>query len=83
MTTSVTKKRTNVTLDSVPLDEAPAFGLNVSAISEAALPETLRSEKATVWKRENAEAIKQRGVWIEKNGLPLANWQTLKVESET
>ena len=50
-------------------------GLNVSAIAEDAL----RVARREAWKRENAQALEERKAWIEKNGLPLAQYQVLKI----
>jgi toxin CcdB len=54
------KQRTNVTLSSSNLAAARELGLNVSAISDAALAEAVRAAKADAWARENAEAIAER-----------------------
>jgi antitoxin CcdA len=50
-------------------------GLNVSAIAEDAL----RTARREAWLRENAQALEERKAWIEKNGLPLAQYQGLKI----
>lgn len=83
MLVSSAKRRTNITLDYNLLDEARAFGLNVSVISETALSEKIREAKAGAWKKENADAIAQRNAWVEVNGLPLAKWQVLKTGNDT
>ncbi len=69
------KRRANVTISGDLLDDAKAHGLNVSAISEAALAETVRRARAEAWARENAAAIEARARWIEENGAPLERWQ--------
>ncbi|WP_109468077.1 type II toxin-antitoxin system CcdA family antitoxin [Albibacillus kandeliae] len=69
------KRRTNVTIDSDVLDAARELGLNVSAISEAALAESVREARARAWAAENREAISQRRAWVDRNGMPLARWQ--------
>lgn len=74
------KQRTNVTLSAETLADARALGLNVSAISDAALAEAVRHAKAKEWAEENAEALQQRRDWIRANGLPLADLQVLKVD---
>ena len=74
------KQRTNITLNASNLAEARALGLNVSAISDAALAEAVRAAKAEAWARENAEAIAERRAWIEANGTPLADLQVLKID---
>ncbi|EYD75501.1 hypothetical protein Rumeso_02928 [Rubellimicrobium mesophilum DSM 19309] len=73
------KRRTNVTIDGRLLDEARELHLNVSAVAEGALAQAVREAKAKAWAEENAEAIAARAAWIEANGLPLAQWQVLKV----
>ena len=74
------KQRTNITLTATNLAAARELGLNVSAISDAALAEAVRAAKAEAWARENAEAIAERRAWIEANGTPLADLQVLKLD---
>ena len=74
------KQRTNVTLTSANLAAARELGLNVSAISDAAVAEAVRLAKAKVWAEENAPAIAERRAWIEANGTPLADIQVLKID---
>jgi antitoxin CcdA len=70
------KQRTNISVDAKVLAAARERGLNVSAIAE----EALRKAQQDAWQEENAEALKDRAAWIEKNGLPLAKYQVLKVD---
>ena len=76
---TVEKQRTNITLTAANLAAARELGLNVSAISDAAVAEAVRAAKAEAWARENAAAIAERRVWIEANGTPLADLQVLKI----
>jgi len=78
--TTAEKQRTNVTLSAANLAAARELGLNVSAISDAALAEAVRVAKADAWTRENAEAITERRAWIEAHGTPLADLQVLKID---
>jgi antitoxin CcdA len=73
------KLRTNVSLTASNLAAARELGLNVSAISDAALAEAVRAAQANAWVRENAEAIAERRAWIEAHGTPLADLQVLKI----
>ena len=73
------KKRANVTLTAANLAAARELGLNVSAISDAAVAEAVRAAKAKAWAQENATAIAERRAWIEANGTPLADLQVLKI----
>jgi antitoxin CcdA len=75
----VEKQRTNITLTAANLAAARELGLNVSAISDAAVAEAVRAAKAEAWARENAQAIAERRAWIEANGTPLADLQVLKI----
>ena len=72
---SLSKRRTNVTIDSSLLDAARSYGLNVSAISEAALDQAVRRAQADAWVAENQDAIAKRRDWVAQNGAPLARWQ--------
>ncbi|ATI43885.1 hypothetical protein CBW24_17260 (plasmid) [Pacificitalea manganoxidans] len=72
---SLSKRRTNVTIDSGLLDAARSYGLNVSAISEAALDQAVRRAQADAWVAENQDAIDKRRDWVAQNGAPLARWQ--------
>lgn len=74
------KQRTNVTLNAANLAAARELGLNVSAVSDAALAEAVRAARVELWERENAEAIAERRSWIETHGVPLADLQILKID---
>ena len=74
------KQRTNITLTAANLAAARELGLNVSAISDAAVAEAVRTARARAWAAENADAIAERRAWIETNGTPLADLQVLKVD---
>ena len=74
------KQRTNITLSATNLAAARELGLNVSAISDAAVAEAVRVAKADAWAHENAGAIAERRAWIEANGTPLADLQVLKID---
>ncbi|WP_375175131.1 type II toxin-antitoxin system CcdA family antitoxin [Pseudooceanicola sp.] len=74
------KQRTNVTLSADTLADARALGLNVSAISDAALAEAVRQAKAKDWAEENAEALAERRKWIAENGTILSDIQVFKVD---
>lgn len=72
------KSRTNITIDPGLLEDARAYGLNVSSIAEQALAAAVRAETARRWEMENAEAIAERTAWIERLGPPLADLQVWK-----
>jgi antitoxin CcdA len=72
------KSRTNVTIDQAVLEDARAYGLNVSLISEQALAAAVRAETRRRWDVENADALAERAAWIERHGPPLADLQVWK-----
>ena len=74
MTATVRKVRTNVSLDAGVAERARALGLNVSAVTEAALREAVREAEARAWAEENAEALRLREAWLDRNGHPLAEF---------
>lgn len=77
---SAEKRRTNVTLNAATLAAARELGLNVSAISDAALAQAVRTARAEAWARDNAAAIAERRDWIATQGPPLADLQVLKAD---
>lgn len=62
------KVRTNITLDPDLARQARELGLNVSAISEAALRQELRLARARGWHQENAEALRLREERLREHG---------------
>lgn len=61
--------------DQAPFAGARALGLDPQAIALAALDQAIRAEKARRWQEENAEAIRAKHEWVEKQGLPLAKYR--------
>jgi antitoxin CcdA len=78
MSRPLRKSRTNITIDPAILEDARAYGLNVSLIAEQALTAVVRAETARRWETENADAIAERTAWIERLGPPLADLQVWK-----
>jgi antitoxin CcdA len=64
------KRKTSLSLDADLLDEAQALGLNVSALSNAALAVAVRDARRKAWLEENAEAFAAQASWHEKHGHP-------------
>lgn len=69
------KRATNLTVDPALLDEARALNINLSATFEASLREAVRKRKAAEWLEENRDALQSSNEWVEKNGLPLAQYR--------
>lgn len=74
------KQRTHITLTCANLAAARELGLNISAISDAAVAEAVRLARAKAWTWEHAAAIAERRAWMEANGAPLADLQVLKID---
>ena len=79
MPSKTEKQRTNITLTAANFAAARELGLNVSAISDAAVAEAVRAARPEACAAENAPAISERRTWIETNGTPLTDLQVLKV----
>jgi antitoxin CcdA len=71
MTVAV-RRKTSLTLDAEALDLAKTYGVNVSAVAEAALLKAVSEARQAKWQDENAEAFAAQAVWHEQNGHPLA-----------
>lgn len=77
--TTTKKQRTNVSLTIENLTAARELGLDVSAISDAAVTGAVRAARAEAWTTENATAISERRAWIGANGTLLADLQMMKL----
>ena len=69
------RRATSMTLDAALLDEARALGVNLSRAAEEGIAARTKAARAEAWQRENAEAIQNYNEYIEKNGLPLAEYR--------
>ena len=67
------KRKTSLSLDAEMLDAAQAFGLNVSALSNAALAAAVRDARRQAWLTENAAALAAQSEWLDRNGHPAAD----------
>ena len=63
------KRAVNLSFDSDKLEEAKAYGMNLSKTLESKLDEALLEERQRRWKEENADAIKFWNAELERNGL--------------
>lgn len=69
------KRAANLSVDAALLDEAKALGLNLSATCEAGLRDAVRAAKAARWQADNWAALQSSNDWVEKHGLPLAEYR--------
>ncbi|AEX51985.1 type II toxin-antitoxin system CcdA family antitoxin [Rahnella aquatilis] len=63
------KKRTNVTLSADLLEQAKAFGINLSATFDKALGEAVKEKQRTLFLEENQQAMDSCNAFTEKAGL--------------
>lgn len=63
------RRPVELSLDEGVVEDARALGLDVEALAETALRESVSREKARRWREENAEAIAFNNAQIEKDGL--------------
>ncbi len=64
------KRPLNLSIRADLVDEAKAFGTNVSAVVERALEAEHRERRREKWRVENRKAIETWNRWIEENGVP-------------
>lgn len=62
------KKRVNVTLSAKLIEDAKAFGINVSQSAEEGLRAKIREVKSAQWIEENRDAMLAYNEWIKTHG---------------
>ena len=63
------RKRTNVTIDAALLSESREFGVNLSAVLERGLTETLARRRQERWLAENRDALEDANAFVARHGL--------------
>lgn len=71
----MSKRATNLTVDTALLNEARVLGINLSATFEASLREAVRKEKAAHWLEDNRAALQNSNEWVDTHGLPLEKYR--------
>jgi antitoxin CcdA len=71
----MSKRATNLTVDTALFDEARGLGINLSATFEASLREAVRKEKAAQWLDDNRVALQSSNKWVATHGLPLEKYR--------
>jgi antitoxin CcdA len=69
---SSARKSTSMSLDAALLEEARALGINISRAAENGVSAAIATERARLWKAQNAGAIADYNAFIEAEGVPLA-----------
>jgi|GEM_PF-1189558 len=68
----VSKRPTNITLDSALVGAAKALGVNLSQACEDGLRQHVAEARDRVWRRNNAPAVTVSNALVEISGLPRA-----------
>lgn len=71
--TAHAKRKTSLTLSAQALDDARAFGVNVSAVADEALRHAVAEARRQRWLDENAAAFAAQAEWHAQNAHPLAD----------
>ncbi len=69
------KRAANLTIDAELLAEARHYDINLSRAAEAGIARAVADAKADRWKKENNEALQSSNVFVDANGLPLAQFR--------
>jgi antitoxin CcdA len=64
------KRPLNISIRADLVEEAKAFGTNISAVVERALDAEHRERRREKWRAENRKAVEAWNRWIEENGIP-------------
>ncbi|MGV1871077.1 type II toxin-antitoxin system CcdA family antitoxin [Agrobacterium rosae] len=71
---STARKAANLSVDSVLVEQARELKINISRAAEDGITYAIKSERERLWRLENAEAIRLSNNYVEKHGLPLAQY---------
>jgi antitoxin CcdA len=69
------RQSVNLYLDRTIVEDAKALGMNISRACDEALRAAIKMEREARWKTENSEAIQSFNDYVEKNGIPLAQFR--------
>ncbi|UWR24410.1 type II toxin-antitoxin system CcdA family antitoxin [Sulfitobacter sp. S190] len=68
---ALSRKPTNLSLDTDLLLEARALKINLSRAAEAGVRQAVAAARTEAWKAENAEALRSSNAFVDTHGLPL------------
>jgi antitoxin CcdA len=69
------RQSVNLYLDRAVVEDAKALGINISRACDETLRAAVRSEREAHWKAENVEAVQSFNDYVDKNGIPLAQYR--------
>ncbi|WP_434711856.1 type II toxin-antitoxin system CcdA family antitoxin [Rhizobium sp. YTUHZ045] len=65
----------NLSLDESLVSQARELKINISRAAEEGIAKAIKAERERLWRIENAEAIRLENEYVEKHGLPLAEYR--------
>jgi antitoxin CcdA len=72
---SPVRKAANLSLDNVLVEQARELKINISRAAEEGITHAIKAERERLWRLENAEAIRLENEYVEKHGLPFAQYR--------
>lgn len=69
------RKATNVTIDPHLLAQARALKINLSEAAQQGVVAAISQRMTELWAHENREALESSNAYVEKMGLPLAQYR--------
>ena len=69
------RRATNVSLNAHLLAEARALDVNISRAAEQGLARAIAERRASLWLEENRAALDSSNAFVDKHGLPLAQYR--------
>jgi len=69
------RRPTNLSLPVSLIEDARQLGINLSRACEQGIVAAVKAERERRWKDQNREAVDDYNRWVEKNGLPLAEYR--------
>jgi antitoxin CcdA len=69
------RRATNVTISKELLDEARELKVNISQAAEQGLAQANAEKRSTFWLEENRSALDSSNQYVERHGLPLAEYR--------
>jgi antitoxin CcdA len=69
------RAKVNLTLDPEVAAEARELGLNMSRLAEEAIVQAAKAERGRRWKEENRAAIEAYNAFIDRHGVPFAQYR--------
>jgi antitoxin CcdA len=69
------RKAANLSLDSELVSQARELNVNISRAAEEGIERAIKRERERLWRLENAEAIAEANEYVDKHGLPFAEYR--------